>query len=283
MAELFDLFNYGFMVRALIAGALVGIICPALGTFLVLRRLSLIADTLSHVALAGVAAGIYLKVAPFAVAIGASVVVAIAIEWLRSTGRLFGEAALALFLYAALAVAVVLISLGQGFNANLFAYLFGSIVTVGESDLWLIGGVAVAVVVMVLALYPELMQTAFDQDLAVVSGLRVERVNFLLAALTGVAVALSMRIVGILLVGALMVIPVLSSLQISRGFRMTVLVAVGSGLLSVLSGLIMAYYLDLAAGGAIVLMALGLLVLSLLIRQGRRVVTRAGNRPRPAA
>ncbi len=277
MAELFDLFNYGFMVRALMAGALVGIICPALGTFLVLRRLSLIADTLSHVALAGVAAGIYLKVAPFGVAIGASVVVAIAIEWLRSTGRLFGEAALALFLYAALAVAVVLISLGQGFNANLFGYLFGSIVTVGESDLWLIGGIAVAVVVMVLALYPELMQTAFDQDLAVVSGLRVERVNFLLAALTGVAVALSMRIVGILLVGALMVIPVLSSLQISRGFRMTVLVAVGSGLLSVLSGLIMAYYLGLAAGGAIVLMALGLLVLSLLIKQGRRVVTRAGS------
>lgn len=254
-----EIFQYGFMVRAFVAGATVGVLCPALGTFLVLRRLSLMADTLSHVALAGVAVGLFFHTYPAVVAILASALAAAAIEWLRTTGRLYGEAALAIFLYAALALAVVVISLGQGFNADLFSYLFGSIVTVSELDLWLISGVALATLAMVIFFYPELVQTTFDQDLAQTSGLPVNRVNLLLAVLTGIAVAVSMRIVGVLLVGALMVIPVITSLQVSRGFRVTLLVAVGLGLLSVLAGLTLAFYWELAAGGAIVLTALLLL------------------------
>lgn len=282
MTELGEMLSLGFMVRALIAGALVGLLCPALGTFLVLRRLSLIADALAHVALAGVAAGLLLKTAPFPVAMGASVVAAAAIEWLRSSGRLLGEAALALVLYASLAAAVTLISLGQGFNADLFSYLFGSIVTVSEADLWMIGALAAVVVGCVVALYPQLVQTAFDSDLATASGLPVARVNLLLAVLAGVTVAMAMRIVGGLLVGALMVIPVIASLQVSRGFRVTVLVAVGNGLASVMLGLFAAYYLDLAAGGAIVMAALALLAVEAAVRQVARFAAAARSRPRAA-
>ena len=186
-----ELFQHSFMVRALIAGALVGVICPALGTFLVLRRLALIADTLAHVALAGVAVGLVTGTSPFIFAIIASTLAAGAIEWLRSTGRVLGDVALALFLYAALAVAIVLISLDHGLNANLFSFLFGSILTVTTTDLWLIGGLAVVVLLTVLVFYPELLQTTFDQELATVSGLRVRWVNLLLAVLTGVTVALA--------------------------------------------------------------------------------------------
>ena len=261
-----ELFEHSFMVRALIAGALVGVICPALGTFLVLRRLALIADTLAHVALAGVAVGLVTGTSPFIFAIIASTLAAGAIEWLRSTGRILGDVALALFLYAALAVAIVLISLDHGLNANLFGFLFGSILTVTTTDLWLIGGLAVVVLLTVLVFYPELLQTTFDQELATVSGLRVRWVNLLLAVLTGVTVALAMRIVGVLLVGALMVIPVIASLQISRGFRTTVVVAVVLGLVSVIIGLVAAYYLSLAAGGAIVLAALVVLFWAVVVR-----------------
>lgn len=261
-----ELFQHSFMVRALIAGALVGVICPALGTFLVLRRLALIADTLAHVALAGVAVGLVTGTSPFIFAIIASTLAAGAIEWLRSTGRVLGDVALALFLYAALAVAIVLISLDHGLNANLFSFLFGSILTVTATDLWLIGGLAVVVLLTVLVFYPELLQTTFDQELATVSGLRVRWVNLLLAVLTGVTVALAMRIVGVLLVGALMVIPVIASLQISRGFRTTVVVAVVLGLVAVIIGLVAAYYLSLAAGGAIVLAALVVLLWAVVVR-----------------
>ena len=259
---MFDLFQYGFMVRALIAGSLIGVVCPALGTFLVLRRLSLIADTLAHVALAGAAVGIVFHTSPSVVAVVASASAAVTIEWLRSSGRLFGESALALFLYAALAVAVVLISLAQSFNASLLSLLFGSILTVSEEDLWLIGGMAVLALGVVVVFYQEFVQIAFDPDLARVSGVAVGPMNFLLALLAGVIVALGMRIVGVLLVGALIVIPVTASLQVSRGFRTTLLLAVAFGLLSVVGGLVSAFMWNIAAGGAVVLAALAILAIT---------------------
>jgi zinc transport system permease protein len=191
----------------------------------------------------------------------------VGIEWLRGTGRLAGDSVLALFLYAALAVAVVLMSLAQSFNTNLLSLLFGSVITVTGDDLWLIGGMTVVTLAIVLALYQELMQVTFDPDLAQVSGVQVRRVNLVLALLTGVVVALGMRIVGVLLVGALVVIPVTASLQVSRGFRTTLAVAVAAGLASVVCGLVAAYYWQLAAGGAVVLCALALLALAALVRR----------------
>jgi zinc transport system permease protein len=256
-----EIFQYGFMIRAFIAGGLVGLICPLLGTFLVLRRLSLIAETLAHVSLAGVAIGLLLNGYPLVFAVAVSATAAVVIERLRTSNRLDGDSALALVLYTALAITVVLISLGDGFSVYLFGYLFGAVITVTEADLWAMGALGATVLLTGWLLYPELVLSTFDPDLARVGGVRTGLVNIVLAVLTGVTVTLSMRVVGALLVGALIVFPVLASLQIARGFRTTLLASGALGLVSVFTGLTISYYWDIAAGGAIVLTALALLLL----------------------
>ena len=276
-----EILTYTFMQRAFLAGLLVGVVAPALGTFLVLRRLSLLADSLSHVALMGVALGFLLKTLPSVVALFTAMTAAVAIERLRTTGRLYGEAALALFLYASLAIAVILIGLADSFNVDLFSYLFGSIATVSSGDLILMGGLAVLVVAAVLYYYSELVQTTFDSDLAKVSGVPVERVNLILAILTGATVTMSMRIVGVLLVGALTVIPVLASLQLASGFRTTLLLSVAIGVVSVMTGLVVAFYWDLPAGGTIVLVSLGILGVTTTIRSVLRLRRQGSNTSSP--
>ncbi|MDA1257322.1 MAG: metal ABC transporter permease [Chloroflexi bacterium] len=257
-----EIFQFDFMVRALIGGSMVAILAPAFGLFIVLRRLSLIADTLSHVALMGVAIGFVTSIFPPLVALVATTSSAAGIEQLRSRGRLPGDAALAVFLYASLAIAVVVISKSSGFNADLFGYLFGTVLSVNDRDLWLIGTLLVVVIAFVVMFYAELTQSAFDPDLAHVSGVRVNATNLALAILTGATVTASMRVVGVLMVGALIVIPVLAALRLARGFRTALMLAIGFGLLSVWIGLIIAFYADLAAGGAIVLTTVGMLVLA---------------------
>ncbi|MCH8087121.1 MAG: metal ABC transporter permease [Chloroflexi bacterium] len=261
-----EIFQLDFMVRAFIAGGFVGAISPLLGTFLVLRRLSLIADTLAHVALLGVAIGLLLDRYPVFFAVVAAAIGSLIIERLRSSNRFSSDAALALVLYTALATAVVIISLGDGFNVDLFSFLFGGIVTVGKEDVWAIGALGGVVVLVVVVLYRELVQSTFDPDLARTSGVRVGLTNTLLAVLTGIAIPLAMRVVGALLVGALIVIPVLASLQIARSFRATLLLSSILGVASVFSGLTISFYQDVAPGGAIVLTALGLLVLASMAR-----------------
>ncbi|MBI2165821.1 MAG: metal ABC transporter permease [Chloroflexi bacterium] len=274
-----EVLQYSFMQRALLAGLIVAVICPSLGLFLVLRRLSLMADTLSHVALAGVTIGIITKVFPPATALASSVVAAATIEALRAKGRLQGEIALALILYTALAVAVLLLGLGQGFTVDLFGYLFGNILTVSPADLWLITGLAVVILAFLLAYYRELVQSTLDPEMAHVSGVPVTRVNLLLAVFTGAAVTLAMRITGVLLVGALLVIPVIASLQLAKGFPGALALAVALGLLSVIGGLIAAFYLDLAAGATIVLIAVGILMLAFLARRLRSAFARRAPTP----
>ncbi len=267
-----SIFTYDFMVRALIGGALIGVAAPALGTFLVLRRLSLIADTLSHVALMGVAIGLLTSAMPTLVALVATVAGAIAIEQLRLRRRLPSDAAMAVFLYTALAVAVVVISLAGGFNVGLFTYLFGSVLTIEATDLWLAAGLAVVVLAFITIFYQELAQSSFDTDLARTTGVPVDGVSMALAALTGAAVTLSMRIVGALLVGALIVMPVLASLRLAPGLRAALVMAIALGVISVLAGLTIAFYANIAAGGAIVLTAAAMLLLAeigaLVFRRG---------------
>ena len=262
-----DLFQYSFVVRAFIAGGIVGLISPLLGTFLVLRRLSLIADALAHVALAGAVVGLLLDRSPVFIAVGVSAVAAVTLEYLRAKRRLEGDSALALLLYTALAVTVVLVSLRGGFNADLFGFLFGSVITVGRADVWATVGLGIAVLLTTWVLYTELVQSTFDPELARVSGIHVGRTNLVLAILTAVTVTLSMRVVGALLVGALIVFPVLASLQLRQSFRVTLLVASAIGVVSVFTGLTISYYQNVAAGGAIVLVALGFLLLTSVVRK----------------
>jgi zinc transport system permease protein len=258
-----EILQLDFMVRAFIAGGVIGVAAPVLGTFLVLRRLALIAEALAHVAITGAAVGLALHQQPVLVAMGVSATAALVMEWLRASNRLSGDSAIALVLYAALAVALVLVSRGGGAGgANLFGLLFGSIVTVSPQDTWAAAAVGAAVLALVWLNYEHLVQTTFDQDLAKVNGVPVAWTNMLLALSTGVMVTLSMRIVGGLLVGALITFPVLASLYLGRGFRPTLLLAAGLGLASVLTGLTFAYYYDVPASGAIVLTALAFLAVA---------------------
>jgi zinc transport system permease protein len=251
-----EVFQFGFMHRAFAAGAVTALICPAIGVFLIPRRLSLIADTLAHVALAGVALGLVAGVSPFVGALVVTLIGAAGIERLRARGALGGDAALAVFLSGGFAVAVVLISLAGGFNADLFAILFGSILTVTAADVGLIVALGALVTIAIGGFYKQLLAITLDEDLARTSGVPVGALNLLLTVLTALTTVVAMRMVGVLLVSAMIVIPALTGFALGRSFQAATAIAIGTGLLSMATGLIAAYYLRLAAGGAVVLVAL---------------------------
>jgi zinc transport system permease protein len=262
-----DFLQFGFMQRAFAAGAIMAVVCPLIGVFLVPRRLSLIADTLAHVALAGVALGLLVGAPPVLGALVVTVVGALGMERLRSRGALQGDAALAVFLSGGFAVAVVLISLARGFNADLFAILFGSILTISPADVWLILALGAVVVTTILLSYRRLFAITLHEDLARTSGVPVTALNLMLTVLTALTTVVAMRMVGVLLVSAMIVIPTLTGFALGRSFRRATAVAIVMALASVGIGLSAAYYLSLAAGGAVVLTALLLFALASLARR----------------
>jgi zinc transport system permease protein len=271
-----DWLQLEFMQRALFAGLLVAAICPMIGLFLVLRRLSLIGDGLGHIAFSGVAAGFLLQIYPVITALVFTVLGAAGIEWLRSRQRAYGDLILAIFFYSGIAGGVVLSKLGDSLStAQLFGYLFGSISTISESDVWFILGLGIVVAAIIILFYKELFALSFDEATARVSGIRVGTLNMLVAVTTAVTVSLGMRVVGLLMVAALMVIPVATALQLGRGFRATLAFSVLFSMVSLATGLAASYYLDLPPGGTIVLSAVGLflatLVLKVVTQQARRV------------
>jgi zinc transport system permease protein len=265
-----------FMRLAFATGAVVGLLAPAVGFFLVQRRMSLIGDGIGHAAFAGVAAGYVLGVSPVATALAASVLAAIGIEWLRSRHGTAGDQALALVFYTGIAAGVVLISAAGALNVDLFAFLFGSILTVGYDDLALVavlGGVGLATIAL---LYRALSAAVLDEEGARVAGVPVGALNVLVAALAALTVALSMRVVGVLLIAALMVLPVIAATRIAWSLRSTMLLSIAFGLASVLGGLTVAYYADMPPGGTIVLLAAGAFAVVSLGESVGRFVPGAG-------
>ncbi len=263
---MFELFQYDFMVRAMVAGILAAVMLPVLGSFLVARRYSLMADSLAHVSLAGIGLGLLVGSSPVLWAVPVAIAGGIMLEHLRQSGRLSGENGLAVLMSGGLAIAVVLAGLAQNQSVNFASYLFGSITTTTWSDVWLLSGLAVIILGVVGFNYRQLVHMVFDEDGARIMGYRVQFLNYLLVSLAAVAVVLAMRVVGGLLIGALLVIPVLAASQLARSFRGTIWWSVVLGVLAVLGGLAVAFYAGLAAGGAIVLAALVLFGLALLLR-----------------
>jgi zinc transport system permease protein len=252
------MFETEFMRLALGAGAVVGVLAPAVGFFLVQRRQSLTGDGIGHVAFAGVAAGILLDVAPVLTALVFAVVGGIAIELLRSRGGAAGDQALALVFYTGIALGVVLVSAAGALNVDLFQYLFGSILTVTRSDLVVITSLGAVGLTTVGLLYRPLAGVVIDEEGARVAGVPIGALNIVVAALAAVTVALSMRVVGILLVAALMVLPVSAAGRIAWSMRSTLVLSMAIGLASALVGLTISYYADLPPGGTIVLVAAGM-------------------------
>lgn len=262
-----EIFQYDFMIRAFIAGVVTGVIAPIIGTFLVVRRLSLMAETLAHVSLLGVAIGLFANIQPVITATATAVVASLGIEKIRTGKKIFGESALALFFSGSLAIASILISLSNGFRSSLFSFLFGSVTTVTQTDLILIAVLAFIIIAAVFLMYKELFLVSFDEELAQTGGINARLMNTILVILAAITVSLSIRIVGILLIGALMVIPVVTAIQLAKSFKHVLVLSITASLISVISGLIISYYYDLPSGGTIVTIALGLFLLSLIARR----------------
>lgn len=251
-----NLFEYSFIIRGFEAGIVIAIIAPLIGIFLVLRRYSLMADTLAHTSLVGVALGLLTGLSPLITAVITATASSVMIERLRHSKRIYGESALALFLSGSLAIAIVLLNLAHGFKANLLSYLFGSIVTVTSADLRMIYILGIVVVIALVSVYKELVYISFDEESAQVSGIRTRWINQLLIILAAVTIAMAIPIVGILLISALIVIPVVTALQLKKGFKLTLLWAEVLSVLSVVLGIVAAFYLQISAGAAIILVAL---------------------------
>jgi zinc transport system permease protein len=251
------MFESEFMRLAFATGAIVGVLAPTVGFFLVQRRMSLIGDGIGHTAFAGVAAGYLLGVSPVATALVASVGGAVAVEWLRARRQAAGDQALALLFYTGIAAGVVLVSAAGALDVDLFAFLFGSILTVTTGDLVLVAVLGIAALAIVALLYRALAAVVLDEEGARVAGVPIAGLNVLVATLAGLTIALSMRVVGILLIAALMVLPVIAASRIAWSMRSTLLLSITIGLASVLGGLTIAYYADMPPGGTVVLLAAG--------------------------
>ncbi|WP_091741454.1 metal ABC transporter permease [Marininema mesophilum] len=257
------LLHYEFMQRALVAGVIIGFISPIVGVFLVVRRLSLIADALSHVTLSGVAAGLLLQkyvsafamISPLYVGMVFSMVASVFVEQLRRLYHSYQELAIPVILSGGIGLGVVLISAADGFNVDVAGYLFGSILAVGKSEILAIVGAGLLVLGIVVLFYKELFALSFDEESAVYAGIPRHGINLAFSLAVALVITASIRVVGILLVSGLITLPVAASLQLANSFRQAFIYAVIFAQVSVLAGLVAAFYLDWASGGTIVLVA----------------------------
>jgi zinc transport system permease protein len=262
-----EMFEYEFMQRAFIAGIFIAILASLSGTFIVLRRYSLISETLAHSALVGVAVGLVAGYNPLWMAVAVAILSAWLIEYLRSSFALYADAILAILLSGSLAVAVIIVSLGGAFNNSLFSYLFGSILSVSDSDVLTIVIFGSISLLFLLLFSKELYFIAYDEEVAKTSGVKVQFLNFLLVTVVAIIIALSIRVVGSLLIGALMVIPTVAALQYRVGFKSTMLISLFFALFSVVFGMMLSYYFSLPSGATIVLAVITIFIVSLLINK----------------
>ena len=262
-----EMFQYEFMQRAFIAGMLIAVLASISGTFIVLKRYSMMSETLAHSALVGVAVGLVAGFNPLWMAVIVAILSAWLIEYLRTSFALYSDSILAILLSGSLAIAVIIVSLGGAFNNSLFSYLFGSVLSVSDEDVKTIvifGSLSLA---LLLAFSRELYFIAYDEEVAKVSGIKVKLLNFLLVTVVAIIIALSIRVVGSLLIGALMVIPTVSALQYRVGFLPTVLISLFFALFSVASGMTLSFHFSLPSGATIVLCVLVIFILSLIVNK----------------
>ncbi|MEK5038861.1 metal ABC transporter permease [Sporosarcina sp. FSL K6-3457] len=264
--------SYEFLQNAFLSGLIIGIVAPLLGLFIVVRRLALIADALSHVALAGIAGSLYLSqqvlffaaLNPVYLGIASAVGGSLLIEKLRGAYRHYEELAIPVILSAGIGLGAIFISLSKGFGSDLIGYLFGSVSAVSRQDLVIVIIIAIIVIAYIRFLYKELFALSFDQDYAKVSGVNSRYIQMVFMIITALVIGASMRIVGILLVSSLMTIPVAAAMQLAKSFKGAMIYSIVFGETAVIVGLVVAYYLDIAPGGTIVVTSIIILLLVLV-------------------
>ena len=258
--------SYGFMQKALIAGIAVGLICSFMGTFLVLRRYSLFGDGIAHVAFGGISVGLFLGVFPLWTAFIVSIFGGLGLQKLRQSTKISGDSAVAVVLVTGLAIGVILVSSSGGFSVDLFSFLFGSILLISQEDTIMILALSAGIIATLTIMQKQFLHLTFNEEQAKLSGMRTTLLNYAFVVLASITVVTSMRLVGILLISALIVIPNITAMMFGKGFKKTVLISMSISVISVVSGILLSYALNVAPSGTIVVIAVGILIGTLVLK-----------------
>lgn len=269
---MFEILQFGFIQRALISGIAVAVSCSVIGLFLVLRRQSLYGDALSHVAFGGIAIGLFTNVYPIWTAFAVSILASLGIIKLRESTKIPGDSAVAVLLSAGLATGVVLIGLSGGFSLDLYSFLFGSILLINYNDQLMILVLSSIILAIMYKTYRKFIYIAFDEEQAKVSGIDVTKLNYLFVVLAGVTVITSVRLVGVLLISSLIVIPNITAMMLGKGFKKTLLISIFTAVLSVIGGIVISYIMNLAPGGTIVIISVGVFLAVISIKYSLRII-----------
>lgn len=265
----FEILTYGFMQRALVTGIAISLMCSVVGLFLVLRRYSLFGDALAHAAFGGIAAGLYLGIYPLWTAFAVAISSALGLTKIKQRFQISGDSIVAILLSAGLAMGVILISLAKGFTVDIFSFLFGSILLVSLQNTLLILGLSGTILTIILLLYRQLVYTTFNEEQAKVSGIGVEKLNYLFVVISAITVVSSMQLVGILLTSSLIVVPNVTAVLFSRGFKQTAILSMAFAVFSAVTGILTSYIFNVAPGGMIVLISILIFGISLVIKSLR--------------
>ena len=258
--------SYGFMQKALVAGIAVALICSFMGTFLVLRRYSLFGDGIAHVAFGGISVGLFLGVFPLWTAFIVSIFGGLGLQKLRQSTKISGDSAVAVVLVSGLAVGVILVSSSGGFSVDLFSFLFGSILLISNEDTIMILAISAGIIATLTILQKQFLHLTFNEEQAKLVGLRTTLLNYAFVILASITVVTSMRLVGILLISALIVIPNITAMMFGKGFKKTVCISMGISVISVIGGILLSYFLNLAPSGTIVIITVGILVGTIVLK-----------------
>ncbi|MBM7097071.1 metal ABC transporter permease [Bacillus sp. H-16] len=266
-----------FLERGILAGLIIGFVCPLLGAFLLVRRITIISEALSHITLTGIAAGVFLSqsalwlgfINPLYTGLVFSLAGSLLVEKLRQIYKHFQELAIPIILSSGIGIGAILISLSQGSYNEWYNYLFGSIVTVGLGDLGFIFFTGLLALTILIMFYKELLSISFDQEFAKTSGIGVRRINFFFSLLIALVISMSMKVVGILLVGAMVTLPVAASIQLAKSFRQVVILGIVFGELAMIGGIFFSYHLNVATGGMIVVTGVVLLLAAVVLKRFR--------------
>ena len=262
----FEILTYSFMHRALISGIAIAILCSVVGLFLVLRRYSLFGDAIAHSSFGGIALGLLAGVYPLWTAYGVAIVSALIITKIKDRYNISGDASIAVLLSSGIAAGLVIISFSGGFTIDIFSFLFGSILLVSVDDTILILALTGAILIVILLLYRQLLYSTFNEEQAKVSGIPVEKINYLIIFMAGITVVTSIQLVGVLLISALFVIPNVTAIMYGRGFKQTAIISMSFSVFSVVVGILISYIFDITPAGTIVLLSVGLLGITMGIK-----------------
>ena len=257
----FYFLKYEFIQRAYLAGSFIAVLCAVLGLLLVLRKLSLIGDGLAHVGFGAIALGLFFGIYPFYVAVPIVVAASFLILKLTEKAKIYGDAAIGMVSSVGIAGGVILAGLSRGFNVDLFSYLFGNILAISTQEVYLSVGLSLLALFITIFFYYDLFSSTFDEQYARISGVRTERINLMLTSLTAVTVVLAIKVVGIMLVSALLILPAVTALQTARGFKTAMFMAAGISVFSVLTGITISFYANLPAGATIIAVNFSLFLL----------------------